>query len=51
MNQAGHYSATLTYLKAVTAAGTADADKVMAELKKTRINDMFAKGGISAPMA
>ena len=44
-NQAGYYSATLTYLKAVKAVGTTDADKVMAELKKTRINDMFVKGG------
>ena len=45
MHQAGDYSATLTYLKAVKAAGTTDADKVMAELKRTKINDMFAKGG------
>jgi branched-chain amino acid transport system substrate-binding protein len=45
MDQAGAYSATLTYLKAVKAAGTTDSDKVMAELKKTKINDMFAKGG------
>jgi branched-chain amino acid transport system substrate-binding protein len=45
MDQAGTYSATLTYLKAVKAAGTTDSDKVMAELKKTKINDMFAKGG------
>jgi branched-chain amino acid transport system substrate-binding protein len=45
MVQAGPYSATMTYLKAVAAAGTTDADKVMAELKKTKINDMFAKGG------
>jgi branched-chain amino acid transport system substrate-binding protein len=45
MDQAGYYSATLTYLKAVRAAGTTDADKVMAELKRTKINDMFAKGG------
>jgi branched-chain amino acid transport system substrate-binding protein len=45
MNQAGYYSATMTYLKAVKAAGTTDPDKVMAELKKTKINDMFAKGG------
>jgi branched-chain amino acid transport system substrate-binding protein len=45
MDQAGAYSATLTYLKAVKAAGTTDPDKVMAELKKTRINDMFAKDG------
>jgi branched-chain amino acid transport system substrate-binding protein len=45
MDQAGYYSATLTYLKAVKAAGTTDSDKVMTELKKTKINDMFAKGG------
>jgi branched-chain amino acid transport system substrate-binding protein len=45
MDQAGAYSATLTYLKAVKAAGTTDSDKVMAELKHTRINDMFAHGG------
>jgi branched-chain amino acid transport system substrate-binding protein len=45
MSQAGYYSATMTYLKAVKAAGTTDADKVMAELKKTKINDLFTKGG------
>ena len=45
MDQAGAYSATLTYLKAVKAAGTTDPDKVMAALKKTRINDMFARDG------
>jgi branched-chain amino acid transport system substrate-binding protein len=45
MDQAGYYSATLTYLKAVKSAGTTDSDKVMAELKKTKINDMFTKGG------
>jgi branched-chain amino acid transport system substrate-binding protein len=45
MYQAGFYSATMTYLNAVKAAGTTDADKVMAELKETKINDMFAKGG------
>ena len=45
MDQAGVYSATLTYLKAVKAAGTTDSDKVMAQLKKDKINDMFAKGG------
>lgn len=44
--QAGDYSAVTTYLKAVQAAGTTDADKVMAELKKIKINDMFAKGYI-----
>jgi branched-chain amino acid transport system substrate-binding protein len=45
MDQAGAYSATLTYLNAVKAAGTTDSDKVMAELKKAKINDMFATGG------
>jgi branched-chain amino acid transport system substrate-binding protein len=45
MIQAGHYSATMTYLQAVKAAGTTDADKVMLELKKMKINDMFTKGG------
>jgi len=45
MDHAGVYSATLTYLKSVKAAGTTDADKVMAQLKKDAINDMFAKGG------
>src|SRR5271168_2101234 len=45
MVQAGTYSATMTYLKAVKAAGSTDADKVMAELKKMKINDMFTKGG------
>ncbi|HET7757828.1 MAG TPA: ABC transporter substrate-binding protein [Steroidobacteraceae bacterium] len=45
MDQAGAYSATLTYLKAVKAVGTTDSDKVMAELKKTKINDMFTKDG------
>ena len=45
MNQAAYYSSTMVYLKAVQAAGTTDADKVMAELKKAKINDFFAKGG------
>ena len=45
MDQAGAYSATLTYLKAVKAAATTDADRVMAQLKKEKINDMFTQGG------
>ena len=45
MDHAGAYSATMNYLKAVKAVGSTDADKVMAELKRTKINDMFAKGG------
>jgi branched-chain amino acid transport system substrate-binding protein len=44
--QAGNYSAVLQYLTAVKAAGTDDADAVMAQLKKQKINDMFAKGGV-----
>ena len=43
--QAADYSAALTYLSAVKAAGTDDADKVIAQLKKTKINDVFAKNG------
>jgi branched-chain amino acid transport system substrate-binding protein len=45
MDQAGAYSATLTYLKAVKAVGTTDPDKVMAELKRAKINDLFTTGG------
>jgi len=45
MDQAGYYSATLTYLKAVKAVGTTDSDQVMAELKRTKIDDFFVKGG------
>ena len=43
--QAGDYSAALQYLSAVKATGTDDADKVLAQMKKTKINDIFAKGG------
>ena len=46
--QAADYSATLSYLKAVQAAGTDNADKVMPELKKMKIDDMYAKGTIRA---
>jgi branched-chain amino acid transport system substrate-binding protein len=42
---AGDYSSMLTYLKAVKAAGTDNPDKVMAELQKIKINDLFTKGG------
>ncbi len=45
MNQAAYYSATLTYLNAVKAAGSTDPDKVMAQLHKTKINDMFTSNG------
>ncbi|MGJ7494356.1 ABC transporter substrate-binding protein [Variovorax sp. RT4R15] len=42
---AGDYSAAVQYLKAVKAAGTDDADTVMAQLKKSKFEDMFVKGG------
>ena len=49
MVQAGAYSATMHYLKAVAAAGTDDADTVSAKMKETEINDFFAtKGKIRA---
>ncbi|HEY2929820.1 ABC transporter substrate-binding protein [Piscinibacter sp.] len=43
--QAGDYSAALQYLSAVKAVGSDDADKVLAQLHKAKINDVFAKGG------
>ena len=46
--QAADYSATMTYLKAVQAAKTVDADKVMEALKKTPVDDFYAKGSIRA---
>ena len=49
MVQAGAYSATMHYLKAVAAAGTEDADAVAAKMKELEINDFFAtKGKIRA---
>jgi branched-chain amino acid transport system substrate-binding protein len=49
MAQAGDYSAAMTYLSAVKAVGSDDADKVMAHLKKTKISDMFTKDGVIRP--
>ena len=49
MLQAGDYSATMHYLTAVKAIGTDDADKVMAQMKKTKVNDMFAKNAEIRP--
>jgi branched-chain amino acid transport system substrate-binding protein len=43
--QAADYSATLQFLTAVKATGSDDPDKVLAQLKKTKINDVFTKGG------
>jgi len=44
--QAADYSATMTYLKAVQAVKTADADKVIAQMKSTKIDDFYATGSI-----
>ena len=45
MNQAGVYSSTLHYLKAVEASGTVEASAVMKKMKATPIDDFFARGG------
>lgn len=49
MLQAGDYSSATHYLKAVKKLGTDDADKVMAEMKATPVNDFFAKNGVIRP--
>lgn len=43
--QAGVYSATLNYLKAVQAAGTDEAKAVMTQLRKMTINDAVIRNG------
>jgi branched-chain amino acid transport system substrate-binding protein len=49
MLQAADYSAATQYLNAVKTTGTDDADKIMAQLKKTKVNDMFTKNGVIRP--
>lgn len=44
-NQAGDYSATLHYLKAVKAAGTDEATQVMAKMRAMPIKDPFTQDG------
>jgi branched-chain amino acid transport system substrate-binding protein len=46
--QAANYSATMNYLKAAQAVQSTDADKVMDYLKKTKLEDFYAKGYIRA---
>lgn len=48
MFHAGNASATTHYLNAVKAVGT-DPDKVMAQMRATRINDFFATNGVIRP--
>lgn len=45
MGDAGDYSSTMHYLKAVQAAGTKDTAAVMAKMRETPVNDFFAKDG------
>src|SRR6201992_781507 len=48
MIHAGTYSATLSYLKAVKAAGTKDTEAVAKKLKELPVDDAFAKGKVLA---
>ncbi|MGJ5076320.1 ABC transporter substrate-binding protein [Bradyrhizobium oligotrophicum] len=48
MIHAGTYSATLSYLRAVKAAGTKDSDAVAAKLKELPVDDAFAQGKVLA---
>jgi len=48
MIHAGTYSATISYLKAVKAAGTKDTEAVSAKLKELPVDDAFAKGKVLA---
>ncbi|MGB3867278.1 MAG: ABC transporter substrate-binding protein [Xanthobacteraceae bacterium] len=43
--QAGEYSAVTHYLKAVQAAGTDETTAVMAKMRETPVNDIFAENG------
>jgi branched-chain amino acid transport system substrate-binding protein len=45
MIQAGLYSATMHYLKAIEAIGTDEASKVMAQMRAMPIHDFFARDG------
>jgi branched-chain amino acid transport system substrate-binding protein len=47
--QAADYSVALNFLLAVKATGTDDADKVLDHMRKTKVNDVFAKGGYIRP--
>src|ERR1700752_25628 len=46
MIQAGTYSATLSYLKAVKAAGTKDTEAVAKKLKELPVDALFAQGKV-----
>ncbi|HIJ62713.1 MAG TPA: ABC transporter substrate-binding protein, partial [Rhodospirillaceae bacterium] len=46
MVHAGVYSAVTHYLKAMQAVGSDDPDKVLAQMRKTPVNDVFAANGV-----
>ncbi|HLZ66761.1 MAG TPA: ABC transporter substrate-binding protein [Aliidongia sp.] len=43
--QAGVYSSIFHYLKAVKAVGTKDSQKVLAQMRATKVDDFFSHGG------
>lgn len=45
MGDAGDYSSTMHYLKAIEAAGTDEAQAVMAKMREMPVNDFFARNG------
>ncbi len=45
MGDAGDYSSTMHYLKAIEAAGTDEAQAVMAKMREMPVNDFFATNG------
>jgi branched-chain amino acid transport system substrate-binding protein len=45
MGDAGDYSSTMHYLKAIQAAGTDEAKAVMSKMRELPVNDFFAKNG------
>ena len=45
MGDAGDYSSTMHYLKAIQAAGTDEAQAVMSKMRELPVNDFFAKNG------
>ncbi len=49
MTQAGAYSGTLHYLKAVKAVGSKDPEAVMAQMRRTPINDFMTHDGVLRP--
>lgn len=47
--QAADYSAAIQYLRAVKATGTDDADKVLAYLRESKLDDVYIKNGVVRP--